>query len=74
MNSIYDIIKKPIVTERSMEGTQDKKYTFAVVPTANKLEIKQAVEKIFGVSWKRWVWKIVRCLVLSPHSSRRMHI
>ena len=49
MKYAYDIIKKPIITERSMAATSDKKYVFEVAPTAGKIEIKNAVEKIFGV-------------------------
>ncbi|MCC8128437.1 MAG: 50S ribosomal protein L23 [Clostridiales bacterium] len=45
----YDIIIKPVVTERSMMGSADKKYTFIVSPKANKAEIGKAVEEIFGV-------------------------
>ena len=48
MNS-YDIIRKPIITEQSMEATEDKKYVFEVAPDANKIEIKKAVEEVFGV-------------------------
>ena len=49
MANVYDIIIRPIITERSMEATADKKYVFEVAPTAGKIEIKNAVEKIFGV-------------------------
>ena len=45
----YDIIKRPIITEQSMEGAENKKYVFEVAPAANKIEIKKAVEEIFGV-------------------------
>ena len=45
----YDIIKRPIVTEQSMEQTEMKRYTFEVAKTANKIEIAKAVEEIFGV-------------------------
>jgi len=45
----YDIIKRPIITERSMAGTEDKKYTFEVARDANKIQIARAVEEIFGV-------------------------
>ena len=45
----YDIIKRPIITEKSMEGAENKKYVFEVAPTANKIEIRKAVEEIFGV-------------------------
>ena len=54
MNS-YDILRKPIITERSMEavfdreGNEIKKYTFEVPQTVNKVEIKKAVEEVFGV-------------------------
>ena len=46
----YDIIKRPIVTEQSMDQMADRKYTFEVDPSANKIEIKKAVEEIFGVT------------------------
>ena len=45
----YDIIRRPIITEQSMEATADKKYVFEVAMSANKTEIKAAVEEIFGV-------------------------
>lgn len=44
-----DIIIRPIITEKSMAGIQNKKYTFKVANDANKIEIAKAVEKIFGV-------------------------
>ena len=53
MKYAYDIIKKPIITERSMMGAQDNKYTFEVAIDAGKVEIKKAVEEIFGVKGKR---------------------
>ena len=43
----YDVILKPVVTEKSMSGMGDKKYTFLVHPEANKTMIKDAVEKMF---------------------------
>ena len=45
----YDVIKKPVVTERSMDDAANKRYTFKVDKRANKFEIKEAVEKIFSV-------------------------
>ena len=45
----YDIIRKPIITEKSMNATAEKKYTFKVDADANKIEIKKAVEEIFDV-------------------------
>ena len=44
----YDVILKPLVTEKSMNGMADKKYTFLVHPEANKTMIKEAVEKMFA--------------------------
>jgi len=49
MKTAYDIIIKPIITEQSMEATEEKKYVFQVANDANKIEIKKAVEEIFGV-------------------------
>ena len=49
MKTAYDIIKRPIITEQSMEAAAAKKYTFEVAKTANKIEIAKAVEEIFGV-------------------------
>ena len=43
----YDVILKPVVTEKSMAMMADKKYTFYVHPEANKAQIKEAVEKMF---------------------------
>ena len=43
----YDVIVKPIVTEKSMNAMGEKKYTFMVHPEANKSQIKEAVEKMF---------------------------
>lgn len=55
MKYAHDIIRRPIISERSMEvvfdreGNEIKKYTFEVPVTANKIEIKKAVEEVFGV-------------------------
>lgn len=45
----HDIIIRPIITEKSMQLAEDKKYTFVVVKTANKIQIRKAIEEIFGV-------------------------
>jgi large subunit ribosomal protein L23 len=50
MKTVYDIIIKPVITEKSMAGLSEKKYTFYVAPDANKTEIKKAVEEIFKVT------------------------
>ena len=49
MKNIYDIIKRPVITEQSMENIADKKYVFMVDINSNKTEIKAAVEEAFGV-------------------------
>ena len=49
VKTAQDIILKPVITEASMEALRSGKYTFRVMKTANKTEIKDAVEKIFGV-------------------------
>ena len=43
----YDVILKPVITEKSMNAMGDKKYTFLVHPEATKTQIKEAVEKMF---------------------------
>ena len=43
----YDVILKPVISEKSMDGMADKKYTFLVHPDSNKTMIKEAVEKMF---------------------------
>ena len=53
MLSPYDIILAPVITEKSMDMIQEQKYTFKVLKTANKAQIKEAVEKAFeGVKVK----------------------
>ncbi|MDU4695974.1 MULTISPECIES: 50S ribosomal protein L23 [Paenibacillus] len=52
MKDPRDIIKRPVITERSTEYMNDLKYVFEVDLRANKTEIKQAVESIFGVKVK----------------------
>ena len=50
MKTAYDIIIRPIITEQSMEDLDIKKYAFEVAKDANKIEIKKAIEEIFGVT------------------------
>ena len=47
-----DIILNPVLTEKATDGIADKRYTFTVLKTANKTQIKIAVEKMFGVRVK----------------------
>ena len=49
MRTSYDIILRPIITEQSTEHVDLKKYVFEVARDANKIEIRKAVEEIFGV-------------------------
>ncbi len=43
----YDVILKPVVTEKSMNAMAEKKYTFLVHPEATKNQVREAVEKMF---------------------------
>ena len=49
MKTAHDIILAPVITENSMMGVANKKYTFKVATDANKVEIADAFEKLFGV-------------------------
>jgi large subunit ribosomal protein L23 len=49
MKAAQDIIIAPVITEQSMTGFADKKYTFEVAKDATKIDIARAVEEIFGV-------------------------
>ncbi len=62
----YDVIIRPIITERSMKGAQDKKYMFEVAIDANKVQVRKAVEDIFGVK----VAKVNTMIV--PGKAKRM--
>ena len=44
----YDVILRPVITEKSMNMMSDKKYTFSVHPEATKIQVKEAVEKMFN--------------------------
>ena len=52
MKTVYDIILRPVITEKSMAESENKKYVFEVAPDATKVEIKKAVAEIFGVKVK----------------------
>ena len=70
MKSPYDIILKPVITENSMDLLSDKKYTFKVATDANKIEIKKAVEEIFGVK----VEKVNTINVLGKFKRMGVHV
>ena len=52
MSNPYDIIIRPIITERALLGSAEKKYAFEVAKDAGKIEIKNAIEKAFDVKVK----------------------
>ena len=66
----YEIIKKPVITENSMDQMADRKYTFEVAKDANKIEIKKAVEEIFGVK----VEKVNTINVLGKFKRMGVHV
>ena len=49
MKDVHDLILRPVLTEKSYDAMADRKYAFEVAIDANKIEIKKAVEEIFGV-------------------------
>ena len=53
MKTAHDIILKPVITENSMAGIADKKYTFKVATDATKVEIAQAVEVLLALRSQR---------------------
>ena len=69
MRTAYDIVKRPIITEQSMEDLDIKKYVFEVAKDANKFQIKDAVEEIFGVKVVR-----VNTLNVKPKTKRVRYI
>ncbi|MFY9422940.1 MAG: 50S ribosomal protein L23 [Bacilli bacterium] len=49
MKNPYDIIVRPLITEKTMKLVEDGKYTFEVMPDVNRIEVKNAIEEIFNV-------------------------
>ena len=74
MKTAYDVIVRPIVTERTMDMMQSKKYTFVVALKATKVEIKQAIETVFPgvevekVATMRYLGKVKR---MGAHEGKR---
>ena len=60
-----EIIKAPVITEKSEAARSEGKYTFKVDPKANKIEIKEAIEKIFNVHVKE-----IRTINVKPKKRR----
>jgi large subunit ribosomal protein L23 len=50
MRSPYDVLVKPMISEKTIDLMENDKYTFFVAKDANKIEIKKAVEEIFNVT------------------------
>lgn len=50
MPHMYEVLRRPIMTERNTELMMQGRYTFEVAPDANKIQIKEAVEKAFNVT------------------------
>ena len=64
---IYDVIRRPVITEKSTIQADDlRQYVFEVAPNANKIQIKEAVEVIFEVSVKK-----VNTMVMPAKRGRR---
>ena len=49
MKTSYDVIIKPVISERSMDDAQERKYTFQVATDANKTQVRHALEEIFDI-------------------------
>lgn len=49
MKNPHDIILRPVLTEKAYDGMAERRYVFEVDIHANKTEIKQALEKVFGI-------------------------
>ncbi len=64
MKTAYDIIIRPVITEQSMEDLDIKKYAFEVAKDANKIEIKKAIEEIFGVT-------VIKVTTINVHGKKR---
>ncbi len=65
MKAAQDIIIAPVITEQSMTGFADKKYTFKVACDATKIDIARAIEELFGVKVEK-----VNTMNVSGHTRR----
>lgn len=50
MKTVYDVVRRPIITEKTSKLVEEGKYTFEVMQGTNKTEVKEAVEKIWSVN------------------------
>ena len=74
MKTAHDIILKPVITEASMQGIANKKYTFQVAKDANKIEIAKAVVELFGVKVAKVNTMNVNGKYRRQGIKRRLHI
>ena len=65
MNNYRDIILAPVITEKTAYAESEGKYAFKVALNANKIEVKQAIEKIFNV-------KVEKVNILNSHPKKRV--
>jgi large subunit ribosomal protein L23 len=63
--SFYDIIRRPIITEKATASTELGKFSFEVSPSANKIKVKKAVEAIFNV-------KVTRVNILNTKGKKKL--
>lgn len=63
--SFYDIIRRPIITEKATASTELGKFSFEVSPSANKIKVKRAIEAIFNV-------KVTRVNILNTKGKRKL--
>ena len=70
MNSAFDVIIAPVVTEKCNALIQEKKYTFRVHPDANRVEIARAVEELFKVKVAKV--NVMNCLGKAKRAGRTM--
>ncbi|MFA6626928.1 MAG: 50S ribosomal protein L23 [Bacilli bacterium] len=49
MKNAYEVIKRPLITEKSTKLVEERKYTFEVMQGANKIEVKKAIEELYPV-------------------------
>ena len=62
--NLYDVVRRPVITEKSTMLAEDGRYTFEVAAGANKAQVKEAVETAFGV-------KVAQVNVMSVHGKRK---
>ena len=73
MKFAQDIVLAPVITENSMAGIADKKYTFKVATDATKIDIANAVEELFGVKVAKVNTHLRPWSLSPPGHARRLH-